>query len=242
MFLSNQKKMTKSPSPCHNFNAMNLKNGLKLEKTENGLVLTDGQLSLMADFSALKNRILPHKLGGEMLIKAAKQDGGLAIDATAGLGEDSFLLAAAGFKVLMIEKNPVIAELLRDALERGLKDEDLFPIVSRMSLMEGDSKEILKDRGTAPLPGRPSLIYLDPMFPGRTKSGLIKKKFQLLQQLELPEENPEELFFSARSANPAKIIVKRPAKEAPITNSIKPTYTIPGNVIRYDCYFSPENN
>lgn len=240
MFLSSQKKMTKSPSPCHNFNAMNLKNGLKLEKTENGLVLTDGKLSLMADFSTMLSRVSSNKIGGEALIKAAKQGEGLAVDATAGLGEDSFLLAAAGYKVLMIEKNPVIAKLLQDAIDLGMKNEDLAPIVSRMSLVEGDSVEILtKDSKTF---ANPAMIYLDPMFPGRTKSGLIKKKFQLLQQLEAPEENPEELFFAARAINPGKIIVKRPAKEAPITNNIKPTYTISGNVIRYDCYFFPENN
>lgn len=229
--------MTKSPSPCHNFNTMNLKNGLKLEKTENGLVLTDGKLNLMADFSPMLSRISPNKIGGEMLIKATKQGGGLAVDATAGLGEDSFLLAAAGFQVIMIEKNPVIAAILRDALSRGMQNKAIAPIVSRMELIEGDSVEILKC-ANKPVP-LVDLVYLDPMFPGRTKSGLIKKKFQILQQLEAPEENPEDLFMAAKSANPSKIIVKRPAKEAPITNTIKPTYVIPGKVIRYDCYYFP---
>lgn len=246
---------------------MNLKDELRLKKTENGLILTDGQLCLMADFSVLKNRILPHKLVGEMLVKAAKppksvaesKDCPLAIDATAGLGEDSFLLAAAGFRVIMIEKNPIIAALLRDAIERAQEDKDLFPIVSRMELVEGDSVEIFKHMGPTGMEASQStlsvfeklgskpvpladLVYLDPMFPGRTKSGLIKKKFQLLQQLESPEENPEELFHAAKAANPGRIIVKRPAKEAPITNTIKPTYVIPGKVIRYDCYFFMVNS
>lgn len=216
-----------------------------MEETNEGLVLTDGKLRLMADFSPLIARTMPGKIGGEMLIKAAKpaKPSGdyseneiqrpLAIDATAGLGEDSFLLAAAGYRVLMIEKNPVIAALLRDALNRGAKDETIAPIISRMNLIEGDSTEILTENTSTDS----AVIYLDPMFPGRTKSGLIKKKFQLLQRLELPEENPEALFNAAKAAKPEKIIVKRPAKEAPITTTIKPTYVIPGKVIRYDCYF-----
>ena len=42
-----------------------------------------------------------------------------AVDATAGLGEDSLLLAAAGFEVTLCEADPVIAVLLEDALTRA---------------------------------------------------------------------------------------------------------------------------
>lgn len=41
------------------------------------------------------------------------------MDATAGLREDSLLLAAAGFTVTMCERDPVVAALLR---ERALLD------------------------------------------------------------------------------------------------------------------------
>ena len=150
-------------------------------------------------------------------------------DATAGLGEDSFLLAAAGFQVTLCEQNPVIYALLADALKRGREDERLMPILSRMMLCFGDSIPRLQEAN-----GKYDVVYLDPMFPMRQKSGLIKKKFQLLQQLEAPAENGEELLSAALAAKPKKIIVKRP-KNAPPLGGNPPSYAISGDTIRYDC-------
>ena len=60
-------------------------------------------------------------------MKAAKSDkeGRKAIDATAGMGEDAFLLAAQGYEVTLYEQNPVIAALLKDAIRRAKKNIDL---------------------------------------------------------------------------------------------------------------------
>ena len=206
-----------------------------LIKKPEGLTLTSGDLSLCGDFTSMKDRLKPNNLNGEMLVRAARVKTPLngsfpvAVDATAGMGEDSFLLAAAGFKVYLFEKNPTIASLLKDALERAVKDPALTEIAFRMSFMEGDSIE-----GMKALPERPDVIYLDPMFPERKKSGLIKKKFQLLQLLERPCDDENGLLNAALNALPAKIVIKRPAK-APVLGGIKPSYTINGNSIRYDC-------
>ena len=55
----------------------------------------------------------------ELLARAAKIKDAekplVALDATAGLGEDSLILAAAGFQVKLFERNPVIHQLLEDA-------------------------------------------------------------------------------------------------------------------------------
>jgi len=200
-----------------------------------GLTLVSGELSMRGDFASMKDRLKPNNLNGEMLVRAARTKSALngltpiAVDATAGMGEDSFLLAAAGFKVYLFEKNPTIAALLKDALERALKDPSLAPVASRMTFMEGDSVA-----GMKALTERPDVIYLDPMFPERKKSGLIKKKFQLLQLLERPCDDEDGLLQAAVSASPAKIVIKRPAK-APVLGGIKPSYSINGNSIRYDC-------
>jgi len=205
-----------------------------IQKPE-GLTLVSGELSLRGDFSAMKDRLKPNNLNGEMLVRAARVksplngDTPVAVDATAGLGEDSFLLAAAGFKVYLFEKNPTIAALLKDALERARKDSSVAEIAARMTFMEGDSIE-----GMTVLSERPDVIYLDPMFPERKKSGLIKKKFQLLQLLERPCDDENGLLSAAIAVSPAKIVIKRPAK-APALGGIKPSYTISGNSIRYDC-------
>ena len=85
-------------------------------------MISDGQV-LKGDFTRMLPRLKAGKLSGELLVRAAKIKGkeGLltAVDATAGLGEDSLLLAAAGFQVILCERNPVVYELLRDAVRRA---------------------------------------------------------------------------------------------------------------------------
>src|SRR5262245_12957252 len=47
------------------------------------------------------------------------------LDATAGVGHDAALLACMGYQVLAVERSPIIAALLQDALKRALEDESL---------------------------------------------------------------------------------------------------------------------
>ena len=150
------------------------------------------------------------------------------VDATAGLGEDALLLAAAGHTVQLFEQNPVIAAMLRDALDRAAQDAALSEIVSRMCLTEGDSVAGLRQLGYTP-----DVVVLDPMFPARRKSGLIGKKLQLLQMLERPCADEEALLQAAIDASPAKIIIKRPLK-GPYLAGHKPGYSLTGKAIRYD--------
>ncbi len=208
--------------------------GLLLRLEEDGLSLTDGKLSMRGDLTSMLPRLKKNSLNGELLVKAAKKKAEdvlpLAVDATAGMGEDSLLLAAAGFRVLLFEYDPVIAALLADSLKRAAQHEVLAPIVARMTLTSGDSIE-----GMGALSESPAVILLDPMFPERQKSGLIKKKFQLLQQLESPCSSEAALFEAAIAAHPGKVIVKRPAK-GPFLAQKKPSYSLKGKAIRYDCY------
>ena len=228
------------------------------------LVLTDGALTLCADFENMQPRLTKGRLNSELLVKAAKirrgtgvhsgigthsdtgdhsgigahsdtdEDCPLVLDATAGLGEDSFLLAAAGFKVLLYEYNPVIAALLRDGLRRAIESDAavIREAAERMTLYEENSLRAMTELSLQGA-SSPDVILLDPMFPERSKSALVKKKFQLLQQLESPCANGEELLSAAVSCHPHKIIIKRPLK-GPYLGDIKPSYSITGKAIRYD--------
>lgn len=254
--------------------------GMVLSMVDDALTLTKGDLALSCDLSHMIPRVKAGKLPHEMLVKAAKikgagraaagavgagaggtRDGAAgpltAIDATAGFGEDSLLLAAAGFSVKLYEKDPIIGALLRDGLRRAAQVPELAEIVGRMEFMEGDSVEAMRalagsgpgpdtapkmtglaESSAAPTTEPPDLIYLDPMFPQRQKSGLIKKKFQLLQQLERPCDDEAELLAAAIAAGPRKIVIKRPLK-GPCLAGIKPGYTLYGKAIRYDCIAIP---
>ena len=212
--------------------------GYELVQTPQGLALTDGTLTLCADFVQMLPRIRRGNLAGEMLVKAARirnaKDILTVLDATAGLGQDSLLLAAAGFRVILYEKDPIIAALLADALQRAAEDAELKEIVQRMHFTEGDSVAAMREiaDGNA---ASPDVILLDPMFPERHKSALVKKKFQLLHGIEKPCENEEELLEAAISAHPRKIVIKRPAK-GPYLSGRKPDYSLRGKAIRYDCF------
>ena len=236
----------------------------------NGLSLVQGKMELRGDFGQMHRRVLGGHLQHEKLLRAARwkgmPDDPIAVDATAGLGEDSFILAAAGFHVIMCEYNPVIAALLADALERaqdgpsisrgggaddltGVSVEKRKPavrysdsfeteqienrireIANRMELITGNGIDIL-----ASLEKRPDLIYLDPMFPAKQKSGISTKKLQLFQQLETPCAAEEELLKAAFEAGPQRIVVKRPIKGKPLAGR-RPGYAIECRNVRYDCY------
>ncbi len=213
-----------------------LPEGLALVRSKDGLALEGYGMSLTADFTPLLARTKPYLLSQELLVRAAKIKGvaqPVAVDATAGLGEDAFVLAAAGFYVTMYERNPVIAALVRDALNRAAALPGTAAIVARLTLVEDDSLNAL-----GALTTRPDVVYLDPMFPARTKSAAVKKKFQLIGRLEQPCKEPEALMHAALAACPRKIVVKRPPKAAPLAQ-IKPSYAITGKAVRYDVIVPP---
>ena len=88
-----------------------------------GVYLTGYGLTYQGDFENMLHRVTNGRLQHEMLVRAAKseKEERKAIDATAGMGEDAFLLAAQGYEVTLYEQNPVVAVLLKDALRRAKK-------------------------------------------------------------------------------------------------------------------------
>ncbi|MCI1479840.1 MAG: class I SAM-dependent methyltransferase [Eggerthellaceae bacterium] len=199
-----------------------------------GLWLFGDGMRMRGDFAAMAKRTRPANLSHELLVRAAKVKGVAAphvVDATAGMGEDAFLLAAAGFRVTLFERDPVIAALLSDALDRAVADERTANAAARMTFVEGDSIEALV-HWEAPAP---DVVLLDPMFPERRKSAAVKKKFQLIHRLERPCADEAELLAAARAALPRKIVVKRPPK-GPHLAGAAPSYSLQGKAVRYDCY------
>ena len=208
-----------------------LPEGLELRRDERGLALVGQGLELRGDFTHMLKRLRQANLGHELLVRAAHFKGTsapTAVDATAGLGEDALLLAAAGFEVTLCERDPVIAALLRDALARAAADERLAAVAARMHFVEGDSIDVLRTLSQAP-----DVVFLDPMFPERRRRAATNKKLQLFQQLERPCEDEDALMAAALAARPRKVVVKRPLK-GPYLAGVKPSSSLAGKVVRYD--------
>lgn len=220
-----------------------LPDGMILSAEPEGLTLIYEDQKLRGDFTKMLPRLKQNNLPKELLVKTAKiktadRDADaplIAIDATAGLGEDSLLLAAAGFHVKLYERNPVIHQLLQDTLRRAADIPELAGIVQRMELHHEDSIEAMKH-----LEHSPDVILLDPMFPERQKSALVKKKLQMIQKLEIPCADEKELLRTAMEAAPKKLIIKRPPK-GPYLADMKPDYSTSGKAVRFDCIVDPQN-
>ena len=198
-----------------------------------GVSLSGFGLTYQGDFAeTMMHRVTNGRLQHEMLVKAAssEKEGRKAIDATAGMGEDAFLLAAQGYEVTLYEQNPVVAALLKDAIRRAKKNQILKDIAGRMKVVEADSVESMSK-----LLDPVDVIYLDPTFPARQKSSLINKKLQLIQKLGPPCSEETDLFDAALKVGPSRIIVKRPLKSEYLAGR-EPSYTLKGKAIRYDCY------
>ncbi|KHS72370.1 16S rRNA (guanine(1516)-N(2))-methyltransferase RsmJ [Pectobacterium brasiliense] len=134
------------------------------------------------------------------------------VDATAGLGRDAFVLAALGCHVRMVERNPVVAALLDDGLQRGYRDAEIGPwLRERLTLLHASSMTALRDI-TPP----PDVVYLDPMFPHKQKSALVKKEMRVFQSLVGADDDADALLEPARALAKKRVVVKRPDYAPPL--------------------------
>ncbi len=138
------------------------------------------------------------------------------LDATAGLGRDAAVLAWLGCEVIMLEQNPVMHALLADGLARGLRDADaeFRQVLLRLQLQLADARQWLSARVKAEV-GVPDVVYLDPMFPPRDKSALVKKDMALLHQLLGSEQDLGSLVEAARLVARHRVVLKRPDGKLP---------------------------
>ena len=153
------------------------------------------------------------------------------VDATAGLGQDAFVLASLGCTVTLFERNPVIHALLADGLARAALNVDCAAIVERMRLLEGSSIEWLARPGSEAA----DVVYLDPMFPHRDKSALVKKEMQVFRTIVGDDEDSAQLLAAALEQARYRVVVKRPRKASAIEGAEPPT-RIEGKSSRYDVY------
>jgi 16S rRNA (guanine1516-N2)-methyltransferase len=165
-----------------------------------------------------------------------KATGISVLDATAGLGKDALVLAHLGCNVQMLEKSPVIHALLEDGLRRAMADPDqqLASALERMQLFHSDARRWLEDIQEGRNPS-PDVIYLDPMFPPRSKSASVKKDIALLQNVLEEETDFPALLESARSCARHRVVVKRPGNK-PGKDVPEPTLIVPGKSAHFEVY------
>ncbi|TXH65013.1 MAG: 16S rRNA methyltransferase [Tolumonas sp.] len=171
---------------------------------------------------------------GQSIAKAVGLKSGAnptVVDATAGLGRDAFVLASLGCQVTMLERHPVVAALLADGLQRAQQDAEIGEWMrDRMSLRAGSALENLQQLGFTP-----DVVYLDPMFPHRQKSALVKKEMRVFQSLVGPDLDADALLPAALAVAGKRVVVKRP-DYAGYLNDKTPSMSIETKSNRFDVY------
>lgn len=148
------------------------------------------------------------------------------VDTTAGIGQDSFLLARMGHCVTAIERSPIVAALLEDGLSRAGS-----LLSARVNVIAGDARHILPTIKPAP-----DTIYLDPMFPPKRKrSALAKKSVRTLRDLVGEDADAAELLAVCLRYATNRVVVKRPNYVEPLRPN--PCVSHDGKLVRYDVYF-----
>ncbi|MCW8826851.1 MAG: class I SAM-dependent methyltransferase [Gammaproteobacteria bacterium] len=171
---------------------------------------------------------------GQMIARAVGLKSGInpvVVDATAGWGRDAFLLTSLGCTVTMIERSPIVGALLEDGLRRAQADPEIGQMVTeRLKLISADALDWLASTEL-----EPDVIYIDPMFPHRTKTALVKKESFYLQQLLGPATDGDELLAASTRVAKKRVVVKRP-KQAPLLAERKPTHSYTTKSHRFDAY------
>lgn len=176
--------------------------------------------------AAGRNQLLARAVG---LHKLREQT---VLDATAGLGRDAFTLAALGAEVTLVERQPLLATLLRDARERTLADPQWHDAARRIQIVEADAATVLAGGQHW------DVVHLDPMYPHRGKQALPQKEMQLLRELCGSDADAGALLLPALAACRRRVVVKRPA-HAPFLADRPPSFQLKGTQARYDVYVPP---
>jgi len=199
-----------------------------MEKSKSALTcdFTTGAIAHRLRFGGGRNQALPKAAG---FTRGRTPD---IIDATAGLGRDAFLLASLGAHVTLIERSAEVHNALREGLEQA-KDgpADIAKIISRMTLISGDAKEVLPDL-EAPV------ILVDPMHPPRRGSALVKREMRELRQLVGADMDAFELMCTALKVATNRVVLKWPLRADPMPGLQAPSHQITGKTTRYDVFMT----
>lgn len=186
-----------------------------------------GKLAYRSQQAGLRNELLARAMGSK------PGDHPRIVDATAGLGRDSFILATLGFDVIMLERSPIVSILLQDALFRAKNEINLENTIKRMHLHQTDAISWLNEHKMQN--DQPDVIYIDPMFPDRKKSASVKKEMVTLQELLGSDTDSQTLFETALTCAKRRVVVKRPRLAANIAERA-PSFTLSGKSSRFDIY------
>lgn len=205
---------------------------LVLDEKQN-LSLVANQISVAPEWQTLQRRVVRAGRKSELILQACKlNEDNRALDATAGFGHDSLILASTGAQVTLLERNPLIALLLLHEQQVMAQHKNWHKLMARLNIICADSAQYMQQRIQQAVPQSSQVIdnssehhlsdinndyngydvvYLDPMFPENSyehastnKGAKVGKHMQALHHIANPPDSEEE----ARLLNLALTSVK----------------------------------
>jgi 16S rRNA (guanine1516-N2)-methyltransferase len=169
--------------------------------------------------------------GKDPLLRAIGQTKGVVVDMTAGWCVDACHLARSGLDVIAIEHNALVYAMVRHTL-------DSHPVLAKLKLHFGESAKILPE-----LASSADVVYLDPMYPLRSRSAASPKEITILRAIVETQEVSRagvdsdaemELFDLAMKTATKRVVVKRPHYAHPVyPGKVGETR---GKQVRFDIY------
>lgn len=157
------------------------------------------------------------------------------IDATGGWGGDALLMCLQGYQVKVIERHPIMALMLDDAMQRlaktewALQHDVVAPTVIHSNAIDFFNLGVNSDETDC--------VYLDPMFPPKKKKSAATNKYmQLLQWLLGHDQDADQLLQSVLQSGVKRIAVKRPDYAQPLY--CKPAVQFSSKLVHYDVYLA----
>ncbi|MGB2785519.1 class I SAM-dependent methyltransferase [Psychrobacter sp.] len=220
--------------------------------------LSDG-LSVAPEWDKLQRRVVSAGRKSELLLQAVKiTSDSHVIDATAGFGHDSLILASTGAQVIMLEQQPLMALLLLVEQQRMSGLANWQKLMSRLHIINTDALGYFATLAADAIDDTKEIdkkavdvVYLDPMFPEDSyqdsktgKGAKVGKHMQALHQLASPPplEQEEQLLQSAQAVvrqnaqTSGRVVVKRP-QFAPLLAHQQPSEIWHNEAVRFDGYF-----
>ena len=233
---------------------------LLLLDDKNKLSWLSNGLSVAPEWDKLQRRVVSAGRKTELLLQAAKITAdSQVIDATAGFGHDSLILASTGAQVIMLEQQPIMALLLLAEQQRMSAEPNWQKLMARLQIINTDALSYFANHYFSDIQNNIAVnkaidvVYLDPMFPDDSyqdsktgKGAKVGKRMQALHHLASPPTAAQELQLlqSAQAVVSAidmhkpqgRVIVKRP-KDAPLFAQQTPDESWHNESVRFDGYF-----
>ena len=221
---------------------------------KNKLSLLKDGLSVAPEWDKLQRRVVSAGRKSELILKAAKISAdSQVIDATAGFGHDSLILASTGAQVTMLEQEPLMALLLFSEQQRMSAQPNWQKLMARLTIINTDALSYFAQlqKNTTDQAVAVDVVYLDPMFPEDSyqdsktgKGAKVGKQMQALHHLAHPPTLDEEMALLNKAQavvadnqeGRGRVIVKRP-QQAPFLSQQNPDESWHNAAVRFDGYF-----